>query len=211
MISIGIADAHGLTRLGIKSITASEVDLRVVGEAQSATLAIALAQQLRPKVLILDLGTSPQSGLISLAAIRSSTPETSVLVFTGLAQEYYAAASIEAGAAGYISKNCQPAELLEAIRATGQGRRYIPAAIGEELAVRLVRGGTHASPHELLSPREFQVFILLAGGRTATRIANELKISTKSVTTFRQRAMKKLQLASNSDLTYYAMKKKLLD
>jgi DNA-binding NarL/FixJ family response regulator len=117
---------------------------------------------------------------------------------------------IRQGASGYLNKECEPMEIVNAIRTIALGRRYISPAVAELLAQQLNRkeGG---APHEQLSEREFQVFLKLAKGETAGDIARALSLSVKTVSTYRTRLMEKMSLASNSDLTYYALKNKLID
>jgi DNA-binding NarL/FixJ family response regulator len=117
---------------------------------------------------------------------------------------------IRHGASGYLNKECEPAEILNAIRSIALGRRYFSSTVAELLAQQVNR--KHAGPlHEELSEREFQVFLKLAKGENASEVATELAISIKTVSTYRTRLMEKLSLASNTDLTYYALKHALID
>ncbi|HEY1225964.1 MAG TPA: response regulator transcription factor, partial [Ramlibacter sp.] len=129
---------------------------------------------------------------------------------SGYPEEHYAMNLIRQGASGYLNKECEPMEIVNAIRTIALGRRYISPAVAELLAQQLNRkeGG---APHEQLSEREFQVFLKLAKGETAGEIAKALSLSVKTVSTYRTRLMEKMSLASNSDLTYYALKNKLID
>jgi len=133
-----------------------------------------------------------------------------ILILSGDPEEHYAMNLIRQGASGYLNKECEPMELVNAIRTIALGRRYISPAVAELLAQQLNRkeGG---APHEQLSEREFQVFLKLAKGETAGDIAKALSLSVKTVSTYRTRLMEKMSLASNSDLTYYALKNKLID
>jgi DNA-binding NarL/FixJ family response regulator len=133
-----------------------------------------------------------------------------VLILSAYPEHQYAVPLIRNGASGYLNKACEPSEIVTAIRRVAQGGRYISPAVAELLAQQLNRkeGG---APHEQLSEREFQVFLKLAKGETAGDIAKALSLSVKTVSTYRTRLMEKMSLASNSDLTYYALKNKLID
>jgi DNA-binding NarL/FixJ family response regulator len=133
-----------------------------------------------------------------------------ILILSGYPEAHYAMNLIRQGASGYLNKECEPMEIVNAIRTIALGRRYISPAVAELLAQQLNRkeGG---APHEQLSEREFQVFLKLAKGETAGDIARALSLSVKTVSTYRTRLMEKMSLASNSDLTYYALKNKLID
>ena len=114
------------------------------------------------------------------------------------------------GASGYIGKDCDPQELLRAVRTGARGRRYVSRAVAERLAEGVASGNGGQSPHEQLSERELQVFLRLAGGETVGQMASSLSLSVKTVSTYRSRVMEKMQLESNSALTYYALKHGLI-
>jgi two-component system, NarL family, invasion response regulator UvrY len=132
------------------------------------------------------------------------------LILSGYPEEHYAVNLIRQGASGYLNKACDPAEIVEAIRVIALGKRFITPAVAELLAQQLNKPG-NLQAHEQLSEREFQVFLKLAKGDTAGDIAISLSLSVKTVSTYRSRVMEKMSLATNSDLTYYALKNKLID
>ncbi|MEO9102478.1 MAG: response regulator transcription factor [Burkholderiales bacterium] len=210
MIRIGIVDDHAIVRSGLKQFFADEVDLRVVGEAASGREAIDLVRTTEMDVLLLDLSMPGQSGIDALTMIRAKAPDVGVLVLSGYPEEHYAMTLIRQGASGYLNKECDPDEIVKAIRTVALGRRYITPGVAELLAQQLNRKDVMA-PHEQLSEREFQVFLKLAQGETTGAIAEMLSLSVKTVSTYRTRLMEKMGLASNSDLTYYALKHKLID
>ena len=211
MISIGIVDDHAIVRSGLKQFFSEQVDLRVVGEAASGREAIDLVRTTTDMdVLVLDLSMPGQSGIDALGMIRAKAPDVGILILSGYPEEHYAVNLIRQGASGYLNKECDPVEILTAIRTIAVGRRYISTAVAELLAQQIHR--TESGPvHELLSEREFQVFLKLAKGETAGQIAKALSLSVKTVSTYRTRVMEKMSLASNSDLTYYALKNSLID
>ena len=169
-----------------------------------------LATGYRPHAILMDLAMPGQSGLDALAMIRAKAPDMGILILSGYPEEQYALNLIRQGASGYLNKECDPADIVNAIRTIALGRRHITPAVAELLAQQLTRKGD-VPAHEQLSEREFQVFLKLAKGETAGDIAKSLSLSVKTVSTYRTRLMEKMGLASNSDLTYYALKNKLID
>ena len=210
MIKVGIVDDHVIVRTGLKQFFSDQTDLRVAGEAACGRDAIDLVRNIELDVLVMDLSMPGQSGVDVLAMIRAKAPDVGVLILSGYPEAHYAVNLIRQGASGYLNKECEPQEIVEAIRTIALGKRYISASVAELLAQQLNRPRDMAA-HEQLSEREFQVFLKLAKGETAGDIATNLSLSVKTVSTYRTRLMEKMNLASNSDLTYYALKNKLID
>lgn len=210
MINIGIVDDHAIVRSGLRQFLSEHVDLRVVGEAANGREAIDLIRNAEVHVLVMDLAMPGQSGLDALAMLRAKAPKMGILILSGYPEEHYAISMIRQGASGYLNKECDPAEIVEAIRTIALGRRYVTPGVAELLAQQLNRKDD-APVHEQLSEREFQVFLKLARGETAGDIAKSLSLSVKTVSTYRTRLMEKMGLSSNSDLTYYALKNRLID
>ena len=209
-IRIGIVDDHSIVRSGLRQFFEDESDLQVVGEAGSGGEAIDLVRKTEMDVLLMDLSMPGQTGIDALAMIRAKAPDLAILILSGYPEEHYALNLIRQGASGYLSKQCEPSEIVAAIRTVAQGRRHITPAVAELLAQQLTRPD-EGSPHEQLSEREFQVFVRLAKGETVGDIAEGLSISVKTVSTYRTRIMEKMGLTSNSSLTYYALKNKVID
>lgn len=209
MIKIGIVDDHAIVRNGLKQFFSEQVDLRVVGEAASGREAVELVCTTEINVLVMDLSMPGQSGIDALGMIRAKAPDVGILILSGYPEEHYAMNLIRRGAGGYLNKECEPAEIVNAIRVISLGRRYLSPAVAEMIADRLhhKKGG---APHEQLSEREFQVFLKLAKGEAAGDVATELSLSVKTVSTYRTRLLEKMSLTSNSDLTYYAFKNSLI-
>ena len=209
MIRIGIVDDHAIVRNGLKQFFAEQVDLRVTGEAANGREALELVRRGDLDVLVMDLSMPDQSGVDALAAIKARVPDLPVLILSGFPESHYATILLKQGASGYLNKECDPEEIVKAIRTVFRGRKYITPAVAELLADTL--GGDAAKlPHEQLSEREFQVFLRLAKGETIGHMAESMSLSVKTVSTYRTRVMEKLSLASNSDLTYYALKNGLI-
>src|SRR5215467_596666 len=209
MIRIGIVDDHTIVRTGLRQFLSEQVDFRVTGEAANGKEAIELARQGEVDVLLLDISMPDQGGVDALAAIKARHPDLPVLILSGFPEAHYATTLLRQGASGYLNKGCDPDEIVKAIRTVAMGRRYITAQVAEMLADSAA-GGSSRPPHEQLSERELQVFLRLAKGETVGQIAEGMFLSVKTVSTYRARTLEKLQLETNSDLTYYALKNGLI-
>ena len=210
MIRILIVDDHAIVRAGLRQFFSEQVDLRVTGEAATGREALDLVRRGDVDVVLMDLSMPDQSGVDALVAIKAREPTLPVLILSGYPEAHYATTLLRQGASGYLNKECDPEEIVKAIRTVARGRKYITPAVAELLADTL-GGNADKLPHEQLSEREFQVFLRLAKGETIGHMAESMSLSVKTVSTYRTRVMDKLKLASNSDLTYYAMKNGLID
>lgn len=209
MIRVALVDDHIFIREGLKQFLSQHVDIRVAAEAANGTEALALARQGDVDVILMDISMPDQSGVDALAAIKARFPELPVLILSGYPELHYATTLLRLGASGYLNKECDPDEVVQAIRTVFRGRKYITPAVAELLAEGLGGKGDKL-PHETLSEREFQVFLRLAKGETVGAMADAMALSVKTVSTYRTRVLEKLSLASNSDLTYYALKNGLI-
>jgi two-component system invasion response regulator UvrY len=209
MIRVGIVDDHAIVRSGLRQYLSDHVDIRVTGEAANGSEALELARQGEVDVLLLDLSMPDQSGVDALAAIKARFPDLAVLILSGFPETHYATTLLRQGASGYLNKECDPEEIVTAIRTVARGRRYITAAVAEMLADGAAGMGDKL-PHEALSERELQVFLRLAKGETIGHMAEAMFLSVKTVSTYRTRVLEKLKLQTNSDLTYYALKNGLI-
>jgi len=209
MIRIAIVDDHAIVRAGLRQFFADQPDFSVVAEAANGREALDIVRRGEVDVMLMDISMPGQSGVDALAAIRARAPELPVLILSGFAEEHYATTLLRQGASGYLNKDCDPEELVKAIRTVHRGRKYITAGVAERLAEGLTGGGD-VPLHEQLSERELQVFLRLARGETVGHMAESMSLSVKTVSTYRTRVMEKMQLGSNSDLTYYALKNGLI-
>jgi two-component system invasion response regulator UvrY len=209
LIRVGIADDHAIVRSGLRQYLTDQVDLRVTGEASNGREALELARNGEVDVLIMDLSMPDEGGVDALAAIKARFPDLPVLILSGFPEAHYATTLLRQGAAGYLNKECDPDEIVQAIRTVARGRRYITPGVAELLADGAA-GEADKLPHESLSERELQVFLRLAKGETVGQMAESLFLSVKTVSTYRSRVLEKLKLQSNSDLTYYALKNGLI-
>lgn len=209
MIRIAIVDDHAMVRAGLRQFFADQVDFQVMAEAGTGREAIDIVRKGNVDVIVMDIAMPDQNGVDALAAIKARAPDLPVLILSGFPEAHYATTLLRQGAAGYLNKDCDPEDIIKAIRTVYRGRKYITALVAEQLAEGLSRGDDKPL-HEHLSERELQVFLRLAKGETIGHLADSLSLSVKSVSTYRTRVMEKMQLASNSDLTYYALKNGLI-
>jgi len=209
MIRIVLVDDHIIVRNGLRRFLADQPDFIVVAEAGNGRQAQEVLRLVGADVLILDIAMPEHNGVDALAAITARHPQLPVLILSGFPEEHYATAMLRQGASGYLNKACEPDEIIRAVRTVSRGRRYISAQVAEQLADGL-SDDRCVSLHEGLSDREFQVFLRLAQGETVGHMADGMSLSIKTVSTYRTRVMEKMRLASNSELTYYAMKKGLI-
>jgi two-component system invasion response regulator UvrY len=209
MIKVGIVDDHAIVRAGLRQFLSEHVDLKITGEANNGREALELARGGDVDVLLMDISMPDHSGVDALQAIKARFPELAVLILSGFPEAQYATTLLRYGASGYLNKECEPEEIVNAIRLVARGRRYISPSVAELLADSAV-GDTDRAPHELLSERELQVFLRLAKGETVGSMAEAMFLSVKTVSTYRTRVLEKLKLTSNSELTYYALKNGLI-
>ena len=210
MIRVLIADDHAIVRHGLKQILAETDDLIVAGEAETGFQAIKMARQDTFDVVLLDISLPDRNGIEVLSQIKKTHPRLAVLMLSMHTEHEFAIRALKAGASGYLNKQRAPVQLVTAIRQVAVGRKYISAALAEELANSL-GGDTEQPLHELLSDREFQTLRLIASGKSLSAISDELSLSPKTVSVYRARLLEKLDLRNNSDLTRYAIKNKLVD
>ena len=203
-----IADDHAVFRRGLKDILADEFPTATFGEAGNTAETIAQLRKQDWDVLVLDISMPGRSGLDALTESRHIQPNLPVLVLSMHPEDQYAVRALKAGAAGYLTKERAPEELVGAIRKALAGGRYVSSSLAERLALRLGTGDERP-PHETLSDREYQVMCMIASGRTATQIAAELSLSVKTVSTYRARVMQKMGMRTNAELTRYAIENNL--
>ena len=209
-IKIGLVDDHAILRKGIRAFLEEDSEFEVVAEGGSGRDAIQMVRKHNLDVLLMDISMPDQSGLEALAMIRAKAPDVGIVILSSYPEEQYAVSLIRQGASGYLNKQCEPENIIAAIRRVASGHRYISPEVAELLAQQLNRPDAGA-PHERLSDRELQVFNRLANGDKEGEIGDALSLSVKTVSTYRTRIMEKMGLSSNSDLTYYALKAKLID
>lgn len=208
MIRTLLADDHRIVREGLRRLLNDAPDIEVVAEVGSGYEALALAAEVRPDVMVLDV-SMPGPGLLEV--IRGGLAahgRCRVLILSAHPESEYAVRAIRAGAAGYLVKDRSPEELVAAVRQVASGRRYLTPEVADLLADETARPAPEA-PEEVLSERERQVLGLLAAGRANKEIAAELGVSPKTVSTYRARLLEKLHLDSTADLIRFALRNRL--
>jgi DNA-binding NarL/FixJ family response regulator len=205
-----IADDHPVVRHGLKQILASESKLSVVGEAKNGNEALEMARQLDWDVAVVDYSMPGMSGLELLKEFKREHPNRPVLILSMYPEEVHATRVLKAGAAGYLNKASACEELAHAIRKIAGGGKYISPSLAEKMVFEL--GPDAQKPlHEELSDREYRVMWLLASGKQVKQIAKEMFLSASTISTYRSRIFKKLQLTSNAGLVRYAIKHQLME
>jgi len=209
-MNVLIADDHEIFRRGLRDILADEFpDLRVT-EAANAQEALEATRKETWDVVVLDIKMPGRSGLEVLDELKKLQPKTPVVIISYFPEEEYALRAFRLGAAAYVSKRDASDELLAAVRKALSGGRYVTPSLAEKLAAALA-GETPAIPHETLSNRELEVLRLVAAGKTIKEIAAELRLSEKTIGTYRLRLSKKMNLSTNVELARYALQHKLAD
>ncbi len=210
MIKILIVDDHAIVREGLKQIVAEENDMIVSGEAKDASELINLVKNNHFDIAVIDISMPGRSGLDALKDLKKTKPDLPVLILSMFSEEQYGLRAIKAGAAGYMKKVSAPNELVSAIRNIVKGGKYINQSLAEKL-VEEYGGKANPQLHEKLSDREYQIMCLIASGKSAEEISNDLSISIHTFYTYRNRILEKMQLKSNVELTQYVIQNKLIE
>ena len=203
MIRVLIADDHPVVRSGLRRIAEDDRGIEVTGEAASGDDAITLLRTSVADIVLLDVSMPGSPFTETLRRLREQHPTVRVLVLSAHPEDQWAVRALRGGAAGYLTKDHSPEQLLDAIRRVHRGGRYVSAELAEHLAAQLGDDFVGA-PHEQLSDREFDVLRSLGGGLTVKEVAAALRLSPKTVSTYRTRLMEKMHFTSNADLVQYA-------
>lgn len=210
MLKILIADDHPVFRRGLKQIIEEVPDLVVMAEAADGADALLKARAGDYDVVLLDITMPVKNGIDTLSQLKYERPALPVLVLSMHPEEQYAVRALRAGAAGYLTKESAPEELVAAIRKVCAGGKYVSASLAEHLA-SIVLGEGGQQPHDTLSRREYQVMCLIASGKTVSEVARELVLSVKTVSTYRARILEKLQVKNNAEIMRYATQNQLVE
>jgi len=210
-IEVLVVDDHALIRKGLKQILDDTGDIRVTGEAETGMQAINLVRDHEYGIVLLDITLPDKYGIDVLKQLKAQRPAMPVLVLSIHSEVEYAMRSIKAGAAGYMSKQSAPSQLVSAIRQVAGGRKYISSTLAEQLANDLVNPGNQAQPHQDLSNREHQTLCLMASGRSLSEMAEIMSLSAKTVSVYRARMMEKMGFKNNADAVRYAVSNHLIE
>jgi len=204
MIRVLLADDHAIVRSGLKQLLLLADDIRVTGEATHGAEVMDRLRADRFDLIVLDMNMPGISGIDLIARIRLHADRTPILVLSMRNEVEVVRRTLSAGANGYLTKANEPEVLLAAIRKTAAGKRFIDPLLVDDMVFSLVESDPRPA-HEQLSDREFQIFRLLAQGKSVNDIAGELAISNKTVSTHKARLMQKMSLGSNADLVRYGV------
>lgn len=215
MIQVLICDDHQIVRQGIKQILGDAADLagtgdaagiEVAAEAATGPEAVARVRQGGIHVVLLDIALPQRDGLDVLKQLKSEFPRLPVLMLSTYPDRQYAVRSLKLGAAGYLNKSADSEQLIEAVRRVAQGKLFITSSVAEQLASAVGAGAADDLPlHERLSQREYQVFRLLSQGRSVGEIAEQLSLSSNTVSTYRARILDKTGVRNDVELALYAV------
>ena len=204
-----IADDHPIVRRGLRQMFAEEPDLTVVAEARDGRELLDLAKRVAWDVAVLDYNMPGKTGLELLNELQRRYPGRPMLILSMYPEDRYAVRALRAGAAGYLTKESAPEELIRAVRKVAGGGRYVTTSLGEKLAQELEEKRS-ALPHEALSDREYRILWMIASGRASRQIAQELFLSPNTVSSCRTRILRKMKMKSNAELIQYAFKYQLV-
>ena len=212
-IGVLLADDHTLIRAGLRMVIEAQPDLSVIAEADNARDAVAMAQTLKPDVVVMDIGMPSLNGIEAARQIRASLPDTPIVMLSMHSDEGYILRALKAGAKAYLLKDSAEADLARAIHAAAAGKSFFSPAVVkvllEDYMRKLQRTGAEDS-YELLSPREREMLQLVAEGNSSKEIANLLNLSVYTVETHRSRVMQKLNLRGVPELILYAVRKGII-
>jgi len=210
MIRIVIADDHTIVREGLKQLLGAAGDLQVVAEAADGHQALECVRSLAFDVLLLDMSMPGKSGIELIKQVHAEKPGLRVLVLSMHEEHQYAVRAIRAGASGYLTKESASAQLVAAISKVAAGGAFISAEVAQQLALSAMPGA-QGMPHEALSDREFQVFRMIAEGKSVSDIAERLSLSVKTVSTHKANVLHKMGMGTTADLVRYALTHSLVD
>jgi two-component system invasion response regulator UvrY len=210
MIRVLLVDDHQLVRTGIRRLLDDCADLNVVGEADSGETALRLARDQHPDVILMDVNMPGIGGLEATRKLLRIDPQVRIIALTVHVDEPYPSRLLEAGALGYLTKDCNEAEIIKAIRTVSRGQRYIGADIAQQMALSGLDGAAR-NPFERLSQREIQVMLMVTEGHRLQEISDRLCLSPKTVSTYRYRLYDKLGVSNDVELTRLAIRHGLID
>lgn len=210
-ITIMLVDDHQMLREGLKALLESEEDLKVVAQAETGEKAIQLGVELKPNIIVMDLGLPDMNGVAAIRAIHEKNTDSHIIVLSMYSNKEVVMQSIEAGCDGYVPKSSAHTDLMDAIHTVMKGKRFLHPTAATALVESLTKHQAPRDQFENLSNREQEVIKLSVHGFTGREIGEQLYLSAKTVETYRQRAMKKLGLQHRSELVDFAVKAGLME
>ena len=203
-IKILLVDDHAVVRMGFKMLIEAEDDITVIGEAESGEVAIKLFQELKPDIIVMDITMPGIGGIEAIDRIMAKDKNTKILVLSAHEDSVHPKRVLNAGAMGYLTKRSAAEELIKAIKSIHQGKRYLEPSIAQQMAITQLSGETN--PVEILSDREFEVFIALAKGKSTNEIADTLCLSPRTVGTHLYNIKQKLNANNSAEIALIAIR-----
>ena len=208
-IKVFIADDHAFVRKGLVQVISDTPDMLVVGEAENGMDLLTKVPKLEIDIVVMDLDMPEKSGWDVIVQLKMDLPHLPVIILSVYPEEDYALKFFKAGASGYLNKTSAPEQLVEAIRKVIRGGKFISPSLAEKIAFDLGQD-ENKLPHEKLSHREFQVFHMIASGKSVKNISEELSLSVPTISTHRAHILEKMSLKSTAELIHYAFKNGIL-
>jgi two-component system invasion response regulator UvrY len=208
-IKILLVDDHAVVRMGFKMLIEAETDIKVIGEAESGEAAVKLFQELKPDIIVMDITMPGIGGLEAIDRIMAKDKNTKILVLSAHEDSVHPKRVLNAGAMGYLTKRSAAEELIKAIKSIHQGKRYLEPNIAQQMAITQLSGETN--PVEILSDREFEVFMALAKGKSTNDIADTLCLSPRTVGTHLYNIKQKLNANNSAEIALIAIRCGLID
>ncbi|MFZ9139804.1 MAG: response regulator [Bacilli bacterium] len=203
-IKILLVDDHAVVRMGFKMLIEAEADIKVIGEVESGELAVKLFQELKPDIIVMDITMPGIGGLEAIDRIMAKDKNTKILVLSAHEDSVHPKRVLNAGAMGYLTKRSAAEELIKAIKSIHQGKRYLEPNIAQQMAITQLSGETN--PAEILSDREFEVFMALAKGKSTNDIADTLCLSPLTVGTHLYNIKQKLNANNSAEIALIAIR-----
>jgi two-component system invasion response regulator UvrY len=209
VINVLLVDDHHLVRVGINKILSSVKGLNVVGECETGEEAIKYCRNNEPDVLLMDMDMPGMGGLEATKKIIRFAPDVKIIVLTAHTEDPFPSKVMQMGAAGYLTKEAGPDEMVNAIRAVNSGQRYLPSDIAQKMALSQFQSAED-NPFNALSDRELQIMIMITRGDKVPNISEHLNLSTKTINSYRYRMFEKLGVSNDVELTHLAIRHGML-
>jgi len=209
LINVMLVDDHAVVRMGFKMLLESDSDIKVIAEAESGEQAIQRFVEFKPHVVVMDITMPGIGGLEAIERILAKDSSAKILVLSAHEDSVHPKRVLNAGAMGYLTKRSAAEEMIKAIRVVATGKKYLEASVAQQMAIQQLSGDQN--PVDVLSPREFEVFMALAKGKTTNEIAETLFLSPRTVGTHLYNIKQKLNANNSAEITLIAMRSGLLD
>jgi two-component system, NarL family, invasion response regulator UvrY len=208
-IKVMLVDDHAVVRMGFKMLLETTDDIKVIAEAESGESAIKSFMEHKPDVIVMDITMPGMGGMEAIERILSKESSAKILVLSAHEDSVHPKRVLNVGAMGYVTKRSAAEELIKAIRSVASGKKYIEASVAQQMAIQQLSG--QQNPVDVLSEREFEVFMSLAKGKTTNEIAETLFLSPRTVGTHLYNIKQKLNANNSAEIALIAMRSGLID